>query len=156
MPHPNLNHDGVTTPTRVKGVCHLKLLHRCDQRGPLAVLGQDGAPLPFVPKRLFLTYEANRESRGGHAHRRCQQILLCASGSVRIRVKDGINEEVFTLDSPREALWLGPMIWAEQFDHSEGTVLLVLASDPYDDADYIRKLRDWMREVTEPQTDEAN
>lgn len=149
MPKGAQSHDGATTPTKVKGVSRIKLLHRCDHRGPLAVLGQDGAPLPFVPQRIFLTYDPNENSRGAHAHRRCQQVLLCTSGSIKVKVHDGIHEEVITLDSPREALWLGPMIWAEEFNHSQGAVLLVLASDPYDESDYIRDFNNWMQEATQ-------
>jgi UDP-2-acetamido-3-amino-2,3-dideoxy-glucuronate N-acetyltransferase len=144
-PHPY--HHGATRPTGVVGAQRIALVQRRDERGPLAVLGQDEAPLPFVPKRVFITYEANERSRGAHAHRICEQILICVSGSVRVRVRDGVSEEVVELSSPAEGLYVGQMVWAEEFEHSLNAVILVLASHAYDEGDYVRDPAVWRAEL---------
>ena len=140
-------HRGSTQPTKVAGVSLINLVHRSDARGPLAVLGQDSAPLPFNPSRIFFTYQANHNARGAHAHRVCEQILICPVGFVRVSVNDGNTKEIFDLTGPEQALHIGPMVWAEQFDHEPGSVLLVLASHPYDETDYIRDAAQWRQEL---------
>ena len=142
-----LNHDGATVPSVVRGVARIALLQRCDHRGPLAVLGQDDAPLPFAPARVFITYDGNDASRGAHAHIACEQVLICVSGKVSVLVRDGENVETIELSSPKDAVHIGPMVWAEEFDHSPGAVLVVLASHPYDEADYIRNMDAWLAAV---------
>ena len=98
-----------------------------------------GRDLPFVVRRSFLIYNVpNAEVRGEHAHRQCEQFLMAVKGSVRVRVDDGRQREEFCLDSPGLGLHLPPMVWGTQYRYSEGAMLLVLASLPYDPADYIR------------------
>ena len=140
-------HRGSTQPTKVAGVRLITLVHRSDARGPLAILGQDSAQMPFNPVRIFFTYQANKHARGAHAHRICEQILICTSGHLRVLVNDGKTEEIFDLSGPERALHIGPMVWAEQFDHEPGSVLLVLTSHPYDEQDYIRDATTWRQEL---------
>lgn len=140
---PTLHHPGSNRPTSVRGVRLITLVQHRDARGPLAILGQDAAQLPFAPVRIFFTYEANEQARGAHAHRGCEQILICTAGSLQVRVSDGEDEETITLCGPEQALYLGPMVWAEQFHHQPGTVLMVLASHPYDETDYLRDVAQW-------------
>lgn len=140
-------HRGSTQPTKVAGVNLITLVHRSDARGPLAILGQDAAPLPFNPARIFFTYHANQHARGAHAHRICEQILICTAGRLKVLVNDGKSEETFDLTGPEHALHIGPMVWAEQFDHEPGSVLAVLASHPYDEKDYIRDSALWRQEL---------
>jgi len=71
-------------------------------------------------------------------NRQCEQFLMAVKGSVRVRVDDGRQREEFCLDSPGLGLHLPPMVWGTQYRYSEGAMLLVLASLPYDPADYIR------------------
>ncbi len=141
----SLSVEGETQPAGVSGVKLIKLVQRGDQRGDLAILGQGEAPLPFVPVRLFLTYRSNELSRGAHAHRACEQLLICVTGKVKMLVDDGTHRKVIALTSPSEAVYIGPMVWAEEFDHSADAVILVLASLPYDEADYIRTHAEWQQ-----------
>lgn len=141
------NLHGSTQSTSVRGVKRIQLVSRRDHRGPLAVLGQDEAPMPFIPQRFFFTYEANEHSRGAHAHRVCEQLLICTYGSLKVRVSDGVTEAVLDLSGPQNAIYIGPMVWAEQFGHTPGAVLMVMASHPYDEADYIRNHADWLAEL---------
>ncbi len=109
-----------------------------DMRGDLCA-AEVGSDLPFVVRRSFLIYNVpNAELRGEHAHRRCAQFLMAVKGSVRVMVDDGRQREEFSLDRPNLGLYLPPMVWGTQYRYSDGAVLLVLASDPYDPADYIR------------------
>lgn len=110
-----------------------------DLRGSLTAgeLPQDG--IPFVPSRWFLVYDVpNQEVRGEHAHRICHQFLVCVSGSMTVAVDDGQNRAEISLDSPVLGLYIPPLVWGSQFRYSADAVLLVLASHPYDAADYIR------------------
>ncbi len=134
---------GSSTACSVTGVLWLALEKFSDHRGPLTVLGQGGVPLPFPPKRIFFTYQSSGDLRGQHSHRHCHQILICVAGSMKVRVEDGENMKEFTLSGPEHALYVPPMIWAEQYGHSSDAVLLVLASHAYDDADYIREYEVW-------------
>lgn len=140
---PTLHHPGATQATSVRGVSLITLVQHHDARGPLAVLGQDQAPLPFAPARIFFTYQANHRARGAHAHRHCEQILICAAGQLKVLVNDGLQSEIIHLTGPLQALHLHPMVWSEQFDHQPHTVLMVLASLPYDESDYLRTPEGW-------------
>ncbi|MFT3778220.1 MAG: WxcM-like domain-containing protein [Ottowia sp.] len=122
----------------VRGVRLHVLREVRDMRGDLCA-AEVGAGLPFLVRRSFLVYNVpNAELRGEHAHRRCAQFLMAVKGSVRVVADDGAQREEFSLDRPNLGLHLPPMTWGIQYRYSEGAVLLVLASDPYDPADYIR------------------
>jgi len=122
----------------VKGVRLHVLREVRDMRGDLCA-AEVGGDLPFVARRAFVVYNVpNAELRGEHAHRRCAQFLMAVKGSVRVVVDDGARREEFSLDRPNLGLYLPPMTWGIQYRYAEGAVLLVLASDPYDPADYIR------------------
>jgi UDP-2-acetamido-3-amino-2,3-dideoxy-glucuronate N-acetyltransferase len=110
-----------------------------DLRGALTFAEVDGL-LPFRPARFFLVYDVtSSQIRGEHAHRRLHQLLLCVAGSCHIVVDDGkgARHEV-ALDQPNLALHIPPMVWSVQYKHSSDAVLLVLASEGYDAAEYIR------------------
>lgn len=124
--------------TDVRGV-QLKLLPRfSDLRGALSV-GEFNRDLPFVPQRFFLVFDVpSQETRGEHAHRECEQFLVCTHGSVRVLADDGIRRREFTLDCPERGLHLPAMTWSAQYNYSTDAVLLVFASHEYDAADYVR------------------
>ncbi|MEZ5605709.1 MAG: FdtA/QdtA family cupin domain-containing protein [Burkholderiaceae bacterium] len=116
-----------------------------DARGDLCV-AEVGPDLPFAVRRSFLIYNVpSAELRGAHAHHRCHQFLMAVKGSVRVTADDGTRREEFVLDRPNLGLHLPPMTWGIQDRYSEGAVLLVLASDAYDAADYIRDHAEFTR-----------
>lgn len=124
--------------TSVAGVTLHRMPRAVDLRGSLTA-GESPGQLPFVPQRYFLVFDVpGKEVRGEHAHRRCHQFLVAAHGSVTVMADDGRASEEFVLDGPDLGLYLPPMVWAAQYRYSPDAVLLVLASDPYDAADYIR------------------
>src|SRR4051794_17371652 len=110
-----------------------------DLRGALTFAEVDGF-LPFRPARFFTVYDvASSHIRGEHAHRRLHQFLLCVAGSCHIVVDDGEGaRQEIALDRPNLALHIPPMVWSVQYKHSRDAVLLVLASEGYDAAEYIR------------------
>lgn len=109
-----------------------------DDKGHLTPI-EAGQDVPFVINRVYyITRVTEGEHRGFHAHRDLQQVLICVSGSVKILVKTLYEEEIVILDDPSKGLFIGPMIWREMFDFTDGSALVVLASEHYNEADYIR------------------
>lgn len=128
----------------VAGVKFYSLRSFQDMRGALTV-GEMPKDLPFSPQRFFFVYNVpSREVRGEHAHKRCQQFLLCVSGSCRVLVDDGAHREEFVLDSPDRGLLMPAMVWGTQYQYSPDAVLLVFASEPYDADDYIRSYDEFL------------
>ena len=114
------------------------LPHFADLRGDLNVL-EFGETLPFPVKRMFWTYNVgSTDVRGEHAHKVCEQFLIAVRGSLNVIVDDGKRREEFILDSPSRGLHLPAGCWGIQYKHSTDCVLMVLASHPYDENDYIR------------------
>jgi dTDP-4-dehydrorhamnose 3,5-epimerase-like enzyme len=109
-----------------------------DERGSLVVLDKPSG-IPFEIKRVYYLFGATGGiSRGFHAHKKLHQIAICISGHCRMVVDDGINKEDFLMESPSIGIDIPPMIWHEMHDFSVDCVLLVVASNEYDEADYIR------------------
>jgi UDP-2-acetamido-3-amino-2,3-dideoxy-glucuronate N-acetyltransferase len=131
----------------VKGVTVYDLPIMTDLRGSLAV-GEIGNGLPFQPKRFFVVFDVpSREVRGEHAHRQLQQFLVCLKGDCSLLVDNGHKRDLILLDSPRVGVHLSPMVWAVQYKFSRDAMLLVLASENYDPASYIRDYEEYIRIV---------
>ena len=109
-----------------------------DDRGSLVALEGD-RNLPFAIARVYYLFGgAAGAERGFHAHRELQQWAVCVSGACTIVVDDGSERREVRMDSPDKGLLIGNMLWREMRDFAPGAVLMVLASMPYDEADYIR------------------
>jgi acetyltransferase-like isoleucine patch superfamily enzyme len=122
----------------------LELTRATDLRGSLVAVDH-AADLPFEPKRTFVVYDVpTRNVRGEHAHRECEQILVCLRGSVHALVDDGHDRKELVLDRPDVALHVPAMVWGTQYKYSADAVLLVYASHPYDNADYIRDYEEFL------------
>lgn len=113
--------------------------------GNIAVIeGPDGAPFPI--RRVYYLYAVpDGARRGGHAHRRLEQVLIAVAGRLDVILDDGRERRSFPLDAPNRGLYVPQMIWRELVDFSSGAVCLVLASDRYDEADYIRDYEEFTR-----------
>jgi dTDP-4-dehydrorhamnose 3,5-epimerase-like enzyme len=106
-------------------------------RGKLIAF-EHGRNIPFVPQRTYIIYGTQQDvTRGLHAHRDLKQLLVCVSGSCKIKVDDGAYQTVFELSIPKQGLYLEGLIWRELFDFSPNCVLMVLADKGYDPSDYI-------------------
>ena len=139
--YPNLLATDLTESPKTLGVgsCVLYILPFIpDIRGSLSVAEYD-RHIPFVPKRCFWVLDVpTREVRGEHAHKKLHQYLICVKGSVSVVLDDGANKVEVLLDKPNLGLHIPPMVWGIQYKYSEDAVLLVLASEAYEAADYIR------------------
>lgn len=100
---------------------------------------ESGKDLDFEIKRLYYTYRVPAGvKRGGHAHRRLSQVLICPVGSIEVILDDGSEIRKVVLDDPTMGLIVPAMIWHDMVWLDPGSLLLVAASDYYDEADYIR------------------
>lgn len=109
---------------------------------------EGGQDVPFDVRRVYyITDVPEGVTRGFHSHRQLEQVLLCLHGSVKIRVRTPNEEDVITLSDDSAGLYIGHMVWREMFDFSPGAVLLVLASEHYSEADYIRNAQEYLREA---------
>jgi dTDP-4-dehydrorhamnose 3,5-epimerase-like enzyme len=99
-------------------------------------------------RRYFIVFDVPSEDvRGEHAHRRCRQFLVCLRGRCRVVVDDGDKRAEIVLDRPNLGLYLPPMIWGIQYQHTSDALLLVFASEYYDPADYIRDYGEFLHAV---------
>jgi len=115
-----------------------------DERGHLS-FAEVGDSLPFTVLRYFLVFGVpNREVRGEHAHRRLEQFLVCVHGNCSVRLFDGDAGEEILLNRPDLGLHVPPMVWTTEYKYSPDAVLLVLASDIYREADYIRDVNEFL------------
>jgi dTDP-4-dehydrorhamnose 3,5-epimerase-like enzyme len=118
-----------------------------DPRGNLSFI-EGGRHVPFEIRRVYYLYDVpGGEARGGHAHRELNQLLIAASGSFTVVLDDGHGQQRITLNRPDRGLRITPGIWRELEDFSSGAVCLVLASHPYDEADYIRDYEEFLKAV---------
>ena len=121
-----------------------------DERGGLIAIESDQS-IPFQIKRLYYIFGTQSEvSRGFHAHYNLKQIAVCVKGSCRMILDDGQHREEVWLDTPNKGLLIGDLVWREMHDFSDDCVLLVLASEHYDEADYIRDYDEFITEVNKP------
>jgi UDP-2-acetamido-3-amino-2,3-dideoxy-glucuronate N-acetyltransferase len=141
---------GAVAATTVRGVTVHQLPMFADLRGSLSA-GEFPQQIPFVPKRYFIVFDVpGKDVRGEHAHRRCQQFMVCVRGSLAVVVDDGTSSEEIVLDEPNLGLYLPPMVWAVQYRYSADGLLLVFASDHYDAADYIRDYDEFLSAIAPP------
>lgn len=109
-----------------------------DERGSLVAL-EGAKTVPFEIKRVYYIFGTQPGvARGFHAHRNLRQVAVCVTGKCRMVLDDGEKREEAWLDSPNKGLVINEMVWREMHDFSSDCVLLVLASEHYDESDYIR------------------
>lgn len=115
-----------------------------DDRGQLTVI-ESHKDIPFDVKRVFYIYGTkDGVRRGFHALRETDQLITCVKGGCKILLDDGREKAVVPLDDPEKGLLVPARLWREMFDFSSDAVLLVLASGPYAESDYIRNYEDFL------------
>ena len=120
-----------------------------DERGQLVSL-EEFKDIPFQIKRVYFMYDTEKKVvRGKHAHKNLEQILVCIHGSCKILLDNGREKKVVPLEKPYEGLYVANDMWREMFDFSSDAVLLVFASDIYDESDYIRDYDEFLKFVKE-------
>jgi hypothetical protein len=121
-----------------------------DPRGNLTFL-ETNRHVPFEMRRVYYLYDVpGGGSRGGHAHRELEEVVIAASGSFDVVLNDGSSEERFHLSRPYIGLYVANMVWRELDSFSSGSVCLVMASELYEEDDYIRDFDDFMRLAGRP------
>lgn len=112
-----------------------------DRRGNLSFI-EGGGHIPFDIKRVYWIYDVpGGESRGSHAHRKLHQLIIAMSGSFTVTLDDGKEKHRYFLNHPWMGLYVPPGMWRNLEDFSSGAVCMVLASEHYDESDYIRNYR---------------
>ena len=125
----------------------IKFQQHGDDRGQLVALEND-KEIPFETKRVYYMFDTlPGVRRGFHAHKTLKQILICTSGSCKIHLDDGFSTAEVTLDKPYEGLLIDSKLWREMYDFSPDAVLMVLASQMYDESDYIRNYDEFIKLV---------
>lgn len=128
-------------------LCELNKMH--DIEGNLTYIYQN-VHVPFPINRVFYSYDIpGGEDRGAHAHRKCHQFIIAASGAFEVVLDDGVNKRTVTLNRPFWGLHVPPGIWASEQGFSSGSICLVLASHEYKEDDYIRNYDDYLRFLQE-------
>ncbi|TXD98092.1 WxcM-like domain-containing protein [Psychrobacter frigidicola] len=118
-----------------------------DDRGSLVALESE-ITVPFAIKRVYYIFCTHPGvARGFHAHHNLKQVAICITGKCRMILDDGKQRQEAFLDSPNKGLIIGDLVWREMHDFSEDCVLLVLASEHYDENDYIRNYDEFLEAV---------
>lgn len=118
-----------------------------DARGKLVVI-EGGQAIPFEIKRVFYIYDSDDSVvRGQHANRESEFVLVNVAGKSKVRITDGTEEMIVTLDKPMMGVYIPKMIWKDMYDFSEDSVLLVLANTHYDGSEYIRDYGEYLKEM---------
>lgn len=119
--------------------------HHSDRKGNLSVV-ENGVTLPFDVKRVYYLYDIpGGESRGSHAHKELEQLIVAASGSFKVTLDDGKVKRAFFLNRPYQGLLVKPGLWRDLEDFSSGAVCMVLASEVYQAEDYIRDYEEFLK-----------
>lgn len=118
--------------------------HHSDRKGNLTVV-ENCITLPFDVKRVYYIYDVpGGENRGAHAHKNLSQLIVAASGSFTVSLDDGNVKRTFFLNRPYQGLLVKPGMWRDIEDFSSGAVCMVLASEVYDENDYIRNYNEFL------------
>lgn len=118
-----------------------------DERGQLIAI-ESGINIPFEIKRVFYIYGTHPNlTRGQHSHHKTKQYLMAVKGSCKVTLNNGQSKETYELNQPNIGLFQDAMVWGEMHDFSADCVLLVLADQHYDEADYIRHFDDFKKAV---------
>lgn len=127
--------------------CHIIELdrHHSQRKGDISVV-EGYREIPFDINRIYYLYDVpGGENRGGHAHKNLYQLIVAVSGCFTVVLDDVVQKKTFVLNRPYKGLLVKPGIWRTVEDFSSGSVCMVLASDYYDENDYIRNYNDYIK-----------
>jgi len=132
----------------------IDLIVHGDEKGYLIPL-EGNKNIPFEIKRVYYIFGTKKDIRRGfHAHKSLNQVAICINGSCKILLDDGVDKKEVPLVVQDKGLLIRKMIWHEMYDFSEDCVLLVLASDFYDENDYIRSYDSFLQEIKNKKNDQ--
>jgi hypothetical protein len=126
--------------------CSVIELPKIENRSGNLTSIQNSIEIPFDIKRIFYLYDIpGGKDRGAHAHLKCHQFLIAGSGSFDVLLDDGKSKKLVTLNQPYKGLHIPPGIWASEINFSSGSICVVLASHKFDEEDYIRDYKDYLK-----------
>ena len=126
--------------------CSIVNLSKINTHSGNITVVENGGNIPVEVKRIYYLYDIpGGEERGGHAHFELEQYIIAVSGSFDVLLDDGKNRKIVSLNQPNLALHIVPGLWRELNNFSSGSISLVLASQKYDDEDYIRVYEDFLK-----------
>ena len=147
MTSKNIPGAGSRTGEAAELLLPLKVVN--DPRGHL-VIGEVGAQLPFTPARFFtITNVPAGQRRAEHAHYKLEELFVCLKGSFTVTLDDGVTRQDFRLDRPDHGVYKPPMYWLVLHSFSPDALVLVLASEPWDDDDHIKDYQEFVTLVRE-------
>lgn len=116
-----------------------------DETGSLVAI-ESNKNINFDIKRVYYIFDIKSDvMRGKHAHQDLKQLLICVTGSCKIRLDNGKEKDVVELSSPNEGVYINNLIWREMYDFSKNCILLVLADKLYDEDDYVRDYNEFLK-----------
>lgn len=141
--------DAVRDSDELPAGCQwLDLPNRSDQRGGLvAIEAEDDIPFP-IRRAYYLFATASGAERGFHAHQKLRQLIICVSGECSLLLDDGTKRQTVRLERPDRGVVINATVWREMRDFTDDCVLLVLASEPYEENDYIRDYEEFRHYVS--------
>ena len=126
-----------------EGCCLLPIPSASDERGALA-FAEAGSTIPFDVRRVFWIYDIPKEARrGGHAHWTCAEVVVPVRGAFTMLVDDGKVRAEVRMESPTTGILIPAGVWCELKDFDKDTVLVVMASHPYDSGGYVHDYKDY-------------
>ena len=135
--------------TKYSDVRLLEFSQYGDERGHLVIV-EGNSDIPFEIKRVYYMYDTKEGvTRGYHAHKSLEQILVCIHGSCKVLLDNGKEKKIVSLEKPYEGLYIPNNMWREMYDFSSDAVLMVLASEVYNEQDYIRDYETFLKMVKE-------
>jgi dTDP-4-dehydrorhamnose 3,5-epimerase-like enzyme len=136
-------------PMPMKDCRIIELPKITDRRGNLTFI-EGNTHIPFEIKRVYYLYDVpGGADRGSHAHKALHQFVICLSGSFDLILDDGYGEKAFSLNRSHKGIYICPMIWRQLNNFSSGAVCMVLASEVYDENDYIRNRSQFISSVSQ-------
>ncbi len=133
---------------QIKNASVIELPTIKDGRDGILCIAEEQNKIPFEIKRVFYIYDLhdNYAVRGKHAHRTTEQAIFCIKGSFEILLDDGVNKQTVKLEKPNEGLYLGTYLWNVMSNFSDDCILLVFASELYNESEYIRDYNTFLQE----------
>lgn len=132
---------------QLRSVKKIKFKYFSDANGILIPIGGKKS-IPFNLARLFYIFNLKKgDIRGDHAHKKCQQLLICLRGECQVICDNGKKRQVFKLNKPKMGLYIPPMIWVIQKFNKNDSILLVLTDQKFKESDYIRDYKKFLASI---------
>jgi len=128
---------------------HIELKQVVDEHDGVLSIAEAQKEIPFNIKRVYYIYglENIKSRRGFHAHKKLEQAIFCINGSFKLMADDGENKQYLYLNNPNQGIFIGRRLWHTMFEFSKDCIILALASDHYDESDYIREYENFIKYI---------